>query len=69
MNLKIAEVEPGSDLITSPGDMLDIIADAGYHDCTRLIIHEMSLHRDFFNLKTGLAGEILSHKADRRLLC
>jgi len=59
VDLKIAEVESGSDLITSPGDMLDIIAEAGYHDCNRLIIYEWSLHRDFCDLKTGLAGEIL----------
>lgn len=66
-NLKIAEVEPGSGLITSPGDMLDIIADAGYHDCTRLIIHEMSLHRDFYHLNTGLAGEILQKFSNYRV--
>jgi hypothetical protein len=49
-------LEPESDLITGAGDMLDIIAEAGYHDCDRLIVHEKSLHRDFFELKTGLAG-------------
>ncbi len=58
-NFKIAELEPESDLITGAGDMLDILVEAGYHDCDRLIIHEKSLHRDFFDLKTGLAGEIL----------
>jgi len=67
VNLKIAEVEPGSELITSPGDMLDIIADAGYNVCDRVIIHEMSLHRDFFDLKTGLAGEILQKFSNYRV--
>lgn len=67
VNLKIAEVEPGSDLITSSGDMLDIIADAGYHDSGRIIIHEKSLHSDFFDLKTGLAGDILQKFSNYRL--
>jgi hypothetical protein len=66
-SLKIAEVDPGSDLITGPGDMLDIIAEAGYHDCNRIIIHEKNLHRDFFDLKTGLAGEILQKFSNYRV--
>ena len=47
--------------------MLDIIADAGYHDCDRLIIYEESLHQDFFDLKTGLAGEILQKFSNYRV--
>lgn len=66
-SLKIAELEPESDLITSAGDMLDILAEAGYNDCNRLIVHEKSLHRDFFDLRTGLAGEILQKFSNYRV--
>jgi hypothetical protein len=66
-NFKIAELEPQSDLITGAGDMLDILAEAGYHDCDRLIVHEKSLHRDFFDLKTGLAGKILQKFSNYRV--
>lgn len=55
----IAEILQGSDLISGPDDILDIMADVGYHDCNRIIIYDTCLHQDFFNLKTGLAGEIL----------
>ena len=66
-SFKIAELEPESDLITGAGDMLDILAEAGYHDCNRLIVHEKSLHRDFFDLKTGMAGEILQKFSNYRV--
>jgi hypothetical protein len=66
-NFKIAELEPESDLITGAGDMLDILAETGYNDCERLIVHEKSLHRDFFDLKTGLAGEILQKFSNYRV--
>lgn len=48
------------DKITSVQDILDIIADAVFnHQCKSIIIYKESLGEDFFDLKTGYAGEIL----------
>lgn len=47
-------------LVSSPQDMLDMIATVNYqHGCTRLVIKKENLVEDFFNLKTGIAGEML----------
>ncbi|MGI6468320.1 MAG: DUF4180 domain-containing protein [Syntrophomonadaceae bacterium] len=29
------------------------------HDCTKIVINESSITKSFFDLKTGIAGEIL----------
>lgn len=45
--------------IVTVQDMLDLIVSASYGDCDGLIVHKENLTDDFFNLKTGLAGEML----------
>ena len=46
--------------ITSSSIFLDKVTDAlYYHDCSAVIVHEQSLSDTFFDLKTGVAGEIL----------
>ena len=65
--IKIAEIQPGSDLIANPDEMLDIMVRAGYMDCSRLVISAETLHKDFFDLKTGLAGEILQKYSNYRM--
>ena len=65
--VKIAEILPESDLITSPDDILDIMAEIGYNGSNKLIIHDKNLHQDFFDLKTGLAGEILQKFSNYRM--
>lgn len=64
---KIAEILPGSELIYSPDDILDIMAEARLNDSDRMIIHDKSLHRDFFDLKTKVAGEILQKFSNYRM--
>jgi len=63
----IAEILPGSDLITSPDDILDFMAEARLNDSGSMIIHEKSLHPDFFDLKTKVAGEILQKFSNYRM--
>lgn len=63
----IAEILPGSDLITSPDDILDLMAEARLNDSGRMIIHDKSLHPDFFDLKTKVAGEILQKFSNYRM--
>jgi hypothetical protein len=64
---KFAEIEKGSAIISEAGDMLDIMVNAGYNDCNGIIIHSDGLHNDFFDLKTGLAGEILQKFSNYRM--
>jgi len=64
---KIAEILPGSDLITGPDDILDFMAEARLNDSGRMIIHDKSLHPDFFDLKTKVAGEILQKFSNYRM--
>ena len=50
----------GHEKITSAGDLFDHITDAMYyHRCTSVVVDENSLGEAFFDLKTGVAGEIL----------
>jgi hypothetical protein len=55
----IAELTEKAFRINDVQDALDMMADLGHNNCNRVIIHEQNLHEDFFNLKTGFAGEIL----------
>jgi hypothetical protein len=55
----VAELTDDKFIITQAQDILDLIGDLVYYNCSSIIIHERSLHPDFFQLKTGLAGECL----------
>jgi hypothetical protein len=55
----IAELNDNKLIITQTQDILDLIGDLVANDCQRIIIHERNLHPDFFQLKSGLAGDIL----------
>ncbi len=58
-NIVIAELTNDNFIITEVQDALDLISGLGTNDCNRIIIRESNLIKDFFSLKTGLAGEIL----------
>jgi hypothetical protein len=58
-DIKIAEITGERFMISQVQEIIDIMADIGSSGCNRIMIHERNLHKDFFNLKTGLAGEIL----------
>lgn len=63
----IAELEKGKATISSAGDMLDIMGDIGYRGCSKLIVHAGDLSIDFFDLRTGLAGEVLQKFSNYRM--
>lgn len=54
----IVEVISAEIVINTPQDALDLMVAAGEYDAQRIIIREQHLHADFFELRTGLAGEI-----------
>ncbi|HYG15594.1 MAG TPA: DUF4180 domain-containing protein [Bacteroidia bacterium] len=55
----VAEITGSGIIINTLSDALDIIGNAGYQGAGRVIIYEENITPDFFDLKTGLAGEIL----------
>jgi hypothetical protein len=63
----IAELKKGTVTIGSAEDMLDLMGDAGYAGCPGLIIHACSLSVEFFDLRTGFAGEILQKFSNYRM--
>ncbi len=47
-------------MINEPQDALDLLATIMHmHDCNTILISESSITKSFFDLKTGIAGEIL----------
>jgi hypothetical protein len=58
-DVPIARILPEGIIIQNEQDALDLIANCYYNGASRLLIHETQIHPDFFDLKTGIAGEIL----------
>lgn len=58
-NTKTAVLQAKSVIINEVQDIIDLLGNASYQGASRLVIDEEHLHPDFFDLKTGLAGEIL----------
>jgi len=53
------ECLPDSELLDSENRALDLVAACGEASTTNLMIHAANLTPDFYQLKTGLAGNIL----------
>jgi hypothetical protein len=59
-NSKVAIVESTDVLIGNTQDALDLMATIShYYECNKMIIGQSSITESFFDLKTGVAGEIL----------
>ncbi|WP_421830579.1 DUF4180 domain-containing protein [Larkinella sp.] len=65
--IRLAEVLSDKLLITNPEDGLQLVVDLYYQDFDRMILHEKTITPDFFDLKTGLAGEILQKFSNYRV--
>jgi hypothetical protein len=63
----IAELTGGDVMITSAQDAVEFISDPAADGCERFIFHEKNLHPDFFELKTGIAGDILQKFSNYRV--
>ncbi|MRR19208.1 DUF4180 domain-containing protein [bacterium] len=64
---QVAELKKGTLSISSAEEMLDLIGEVSYAGCSRLIIHSGSLSEDFFDLRTGVAGEMLQKFSNYRM--
>jgi len=59
-NSKVAIIESADVLINNTQDALDLMATIRhFHECDKMVISEGAITKDFFDLKTGVAGEIL----------
>ncbi len=63
----VAEVAKGTIMISSATEMLDLMGDISYAGCSRVIIHSGSFSPEFYDLKTGVAGEILQKFSNYRM--
>ena len=60
MNYKGIAVVAGGFCINTVDDALELIANVSYQEgCDGLVIEQQCLNPDFFDLKTGFAGEVL----------
>lgn len=64
---KIAEILSEEIIIRSPQDGLDLLGNLYYQDFDKIILHKPNLTPDFFDLKNGLAGEILQKFSTYRI--
>lgn len=58
-DIKIAELVSEEMLINNHEEALQLIVDLYYQDFDRMIIHEKNITPGFFDLKTGIAGDVL----------
>lgn len=65
--IKIAEIIAEEILISNAEEGLQLMVDLYYQDCDKIIIREKNISPDFFDLKTGLAGEILQKFSNYRV--
>lgn len=66
-NTKIAEVISEVTTINNVEDGLDLLGNLYYQDFDKIIIHEKNITPDFFDLKNGIAGEILQKFSNYRV--
>ncbi|MDQ3111088.1 MAG: DUF4180 domain-containing protein [Bacteroidota bacterium] len=66
-NTKIAEVISDDIIIKTTEDGLDLLGNLYYQDFDKIIVHAKNITPDFFDLKTGIAGEILQKFSNYRV--
>jgi hypothetical protein len=64
---KIAEIISDEVIIKDTDDALDLMAESRYLDAGKMIIRENQITPSFFDLKTGLAGDILQKFSNYRM--
>lgn len=66
-NTKIAEIISEEVIINHAEDGLDLLGNLYYLGFDQIIIHEKNINPDFFELKNGMAGEILQKFSNYRM--
>jgi Domain of unknown function (DUF4180) len=66
-DLKIAEVSSPNYVINNIEDGLSLLGNLYYEGFDSIIIHERNITPDFFDLKNGMAGEVLQKFSNYRV--
>ncbi|MEZ4904500.1 MAG: DUF4180 domain-containing protein [Spirosomataceae bacterium] len=66
-NIKIAEIISEIVIIKTVEDGLDLLGNLYYQGFDKIIIEEKNITPDFFNLKNGIAGELLQKFSNYRI--
>jgi hypothetical protein len=64
--VQLAEIRSDKVVMYDVCDALDIIGNCNYQGCSKVIIKTGHLNPDFFDLKTGFAGEVLQKFSNYR---
>ena len=64
---KIAEVVSANNIISSIEDGLELLGNLYYQDFDKIIFYERNIIPEFFDLKNGIAGEILQKFSNYRV--
>lgn len=65
--IKIAEVISDDVLISNAEDGLELLGNIYYQDFDKLVLHAKNISPVFFDLKNGIAGEILQKFSNYRI--
>jgi len=57
-NEKIVEIISDEIIFNSVDEVIDLMGSLSYRGYKKMIVHEENINKDFFQLKTGLAGAI-----------
>lgn len=66
-NIKIGEIISDEVILKTTDDGLTILGDLYYQGYDKIILYEKNITPQFFDLKTGIAGEILQKFAQYRI--
>jgi len=66
-SVKIAEVLAEEIVVNTSDDALQLLGDLYYSGFDAIVFHQKNLTPDFFDLKTGMAGEILQKFSNYRM--
>lgn len=66
-DLKIAELTSDHLIIKTAGDGVDLLGNVYYQCFDKMIVHAENIAPEFFDLKTGMAGEILQKFSTYRM--
>ncbi len=66
-NSRIAQVRSGSVFISAAEDAIDLLGNLYYQGFDGIILHQENITPEFFNLKNGIAGEILQKFSTYRM--
>ena len=66
-DISIAELSSADILINTTEDGLDLLGNLYYQGFDRIVMNERNITPDFFDLKNGIAGEILQKFSNYRV--